>query len=39
MDQDFDKLLKEDLFLLGNIETDEEGLLDFNDFDRLFRVI
>ena len=36
---DFDKLLEDDLFLLGYIEKDEDGLLTFNDMDRLQRII
>jgi len=36
---DYDQMLKEDLFILGRIEEEEDGMLSFNDFDRLFRVI
>jgi hypothetical protein len=36
---DFDKLLEDDLFLQGYIEKDEDGLLTYNDMDRLFRLI
>ena len=36
---DLEKLLREDLFIIGNIEPDEDNLLSFSDFDRMFRII
>lgn len=32
-------MLKNDLFLLGYIHKDEDGLISFNDLDRLVRII
>ena len=32
-------MLREDLFIIGNIEPDEDDLLSFSDFDRMFRII
>ena len=32
-------MLKNDLFLLGYITKDEDGLISFNDLDRLVRII
>jgi hypothetical protein len=36
---DFEELLKNDIFLLGYIEKDDDGLISFNDLDRLVRII
>lgn len=36
---DFEELLKNDLFLIGYIQKDEDGLISFNDLDRLVRII
>ena len=36
---DYEELLKNDLFLLGYIHKDEDGLISFNDLDRLVRII
>ena len=36
---DYEELLKNDLFLLGYIQKDEDGLISFNDLDRLVRII
>ena len=36
---DLKTLLEEDLFIIGKIEVEEDGLLSYNDFDRLFRII
>ena len=36
---DLEKLLTEDLFIIGSIEADEDNLLAYDDFDRMFRLI
>lgn len=36
---DLKKQLEEDLFIIGKIEVEDDGLLSYNDFDRLFRII
>lgn len=36
---DLEELLKNDLFLLGYIQKDDDGLIQFNDLDRLVRII
>ena len=31
--------LKQDLFILGRIELDEDGQLSLEDWDRIFRIV
>jgi len=36
---ELEELLKNDIFLLGYILKDDDGLIQFNDLDRLVRII
>lgn len=39
MKQDAKEMLQEDLFIMGRIELEEDGLLSYNDFNRIFRIV